>query len=469
MKLWLTSKWEEVRTSFWFVPTIMVVAAIILSQTTIQLDKAAIDQGKDSSSTNKQAADKHNQLGTLGWTFARGPEGSRALLSTVAGSMMTIASVTFSITIVALQLASGQFGPRLLRNFMRDRGNQLAIGTFISTFTYCLLILRTVNGTEGEVFVPHISVTVGLALALLSLGVLIFFIHHSAESIQAENVISGVARDLESAIEKLYPATLGQEPLEVLKGGPKIHLPPDFERESRAVSAPRSDYLQAIDVEKLLKMAKTRDMIISLEQRPGKFFFKGNDLARIWPGEKVNEELADEIQGAFYFGPRRTLTQDIEFAIDQLVEVAVRALSPGINDPFTAINCVDRLGAALCVLAEKFIPSPFRYDEEGKLRVVTDASTIAGIMDAAFNQIRQAARKDEAVTIRLLETIAAIAKDTRDPQFRDPLRRHAEAIHRGSQEGLEDSADRRDAEIRYHKVIAILNRTDTADAPLGAD
>ena len=468
MKLWMASKWEDMRTSFWFVPTVLVIAAIILSQTTIQLDKAAIDKDEASTTNETAAADKHSQLGTLGWTFARGPEGSRALLSTVAGSMMTIASVTFSITIVALQLASGQFGPRLLRNFMRDRGNQISIGTFIATFTYCLLILRTVNGTEGQVFVPHISVTIGLTLALISLGVFIYFIHHSAESIQAENVITGVAKDLHRAIERLYPASLGHEPIEALKGSDKVHLPADFERDSRAVSAPRSDYLQAIDVERLLSLAKDRDLIISLQQRPGKFFFKGNDLARIWPGEKVNEELADEIQAAFYFGPRRTLTQDVEFAVDQLVEVAVRALSPGINDPFTAINCVDRLGAALCVLAEKFIPSPFRYDEDGKLRVVTDASTVSGIMDAAFNQIRQAARKDEAVTIRLLETIAAIGKGTNDPQFRDPLRRHAEAIHRGSQEGLEDSADRRDADARFKKVLAILNRAEIV-APLGVD
>ncbi len=472
MRLWLASKWENIQTSFWFVPTVMVFAAIVLSLVTINLDKRAIANDKAATSSDTAAADKHSTLGSLGWTFARGPEGSRALLSTVAGSMMTIASVTFSITIVALQLASAQFGPRLLRNFMRDRGNQLAIGTFIATFTYCLLILRTVNGTEGEVFVPHISVTVGLGLALISLGILIYFIHHSAESIQAENVIRGVARDLHRSIDRLYPESLGQEPLAVVEGGPVVHLPDGFDRDARAVSAPESDYLQAIDVERLLKLAKDRDLVIALDQRPGKFFFKGNTLARVWPGNQVDEALGDEIQGAFYFGHRRTLTQDIEFAIDQLVEVAVRALSPGINDPFTAINCVDRLGAALCTLAEKFIPSPFRYDETGKLRIVTDASTVAGIIDAAFNQIRQAARKDEAVTIRLLETIAAVGQDTDDPQFRDPLRRHAEKIYRGSQEGLEDAADRKDAAERYHEVIAILNQTRAdhkKNAPVGLD
>src|SRR3954447_21921079 len=137
MNTWLLNRWEDLRANFWFVPSIMVAGAVILSLVTIRVDRATAHE---------------NWVATLGWTFTRGPEGSRAVLSTIAGSMMTITSVAFSITIVALQLASSQFGPRLLRNFMRDRVNQAALGTFIATFTYCLLVLRTVNGTEDERF-----------------------------------------------------------------------------------------------------------------------------------------------------------------------------------------------------------------------------------------------------------------------------------------------------------------------------
>jgi uncharacterized membrane protein len=367
--------------------------------------------------------------------------------------MMTIASVTFSITVVALQLASSQFGPRLLRNFMRDRGNQVAIGTFIATFTYCLLILRTVNGTEGEPFVPHISVTVGLLLALVSLGVLIYFIHHAAASIQAENVIAAVSRDLHEAIDDLYPKCLGNEPPEPSERAGEADVPPNFDRESSPISSTTSDYLQAIDVDHLLSLAHDRDVILSVERRPGKFFFRGGDLARVWPGERLDEELANAIRGAFYFGSLRTLTQDVEFAIDQLVEIAVRALSPGVNDPFTAIACVDRLGAALCSLAERVFPSSYRYDDEGRLRVFTDASTIPGIVDASFRQIRQAARHDAAVTVRLLETIAAVARHTREPIFRESLRRHADAILRGSRDGLSDILDQTDVEQRHRLAI----------------
>ncbi len=443
MKLWLINKWEALRGSFWFLPTLMVAAAICLSLAMIHLDRMTAD---------------HKWLASLGWTFSRGPEGSRAVLSTVAASMITIASVTFSITIVALQLASSQFGPRLLRNFMRDRGNQFAIGAFIATFTYCLLVLRTVNGTENEQFVPHLAVTVGLLLALGSVGVFIYFIHHAAESIQAENVIAAVSRDMHQAIERLYPERLGKESRDASKDKDEQELGEAFDREARRIAAPQSDYLQAIDIDLLLRLAEERDLVLSIEQRPGKFHFKGDNIVRAWPAVRVDDDLADAIRKGFYFGPRRTLVQDVEFAISQLVEVAVRALSPGINDPFTAINCVDRLGAALCSLAERSIPSRRRYDEKGRLRVVADASTVQGVVEASFAQIRQAAHANTAVTIRLLETIVAVARHTGDPEFRAALRGQAEAIDRGSRETLQDPSDREDVAGRFQQVVETLSK-----------
>ena len=205
--------------------------------------------------------------------------------------------------------------------------------------------------------------------------------------------------------------------------------------------------------------------MLSVGSAAGRVLLRGGDLARAWPRERVDDALADAIRGAFYFGSRRTLTQDVEFAIDQLVEVAVRALSPGVNDPFTAINCVDRLGAALCSLTDRAIPSPYHHDENGTLRVMTDASTVEGIINASFHQIRQAARSDASVTIRLLDTIAAVARHTRDPAFLGPLRKQAEAIHRGSQEGLPDPMDRGQAAARYGVVIEILDDT-TREKPV---
>lgn len=439
MKTWFLNLWDQLRTNFWFVPTTMLAGAVALSLATIQLDRMA---------------GHRNWIATLGWTYTRGPEGSRAVLSVVAGSMATIAGVIFSITIVALQLASSQFGPRLLRNFIRDRGNQVALGAFVATFTFCLLILRTVNGTERDEFVPHISVTVGLLLALASLGVLIYFVHHAATSIQAENVIARVGRELHHAIDRLFPEELGQGP--AVPERPEEGVPGDFDRRSRPIAAPRSDYLQVIDNDALMRLAVDRDLILRVESRPGKFVLEGSVLVRAWPGARVDEELAAEIRRVFSFGGRRTLAQDVEFAVDQLVEIAVRALSPGVNDPFTAIACVDRLGAMLVLLIRREFPSAYRCDDRGRLRVIADAVTPAGLVDAAFHQIRQSSRANAAVTLHLLETIAAVAAQARDEAFRMALRHHADLVHRGSQGGLPEQWDRAEAERRYRQALEAL-------------
>lgn len=174
----------------------------------------------------------------------------------------------------------------------------------------------------------------------------------------------------------------------------------------------------------------------------------------------MDDDLDGEIRGHFYFGHRRTSTQDVEFSIAQLVEVAVRALSPGINDPTTAMSCVDRLGASLYTLAGRTIPSPEHHDDQGHLRILAASSTASGIVDACLNQIRQAARKDTSVTMRLLETIAVVARQSKDPMLLGALRRQAEAIHRGAVAGLDDPIDREDAEDaeeRYRKAVEALD------------
>jgi uncharacterized membrane protein len=248
---WLLSRWDALRGSFWFVPLLMVAGAILLSVVTLTVDQAA--------------AERQLSL-ALDWSFARGPEGSRAVLATVAGSMITIASVCFSITVVALQQAASQFGPRLLHNFMRDRGNQVVLGTFIDGFTYCLLILRTVNGTEEHQFVPHLSVTVGLLLALAGVAVLIYFVHHAAASIQAEHVIAAVARDLSDAIDRLYPESIGRGAAGV--PAPDTPLPADFEATAAPVPAGSSDYLQAVDADRAEARTRYANVLESFDRPP---------------------------------------------------------------------------------------------------------------------------------------------------------------------------------------------------------
>lgn len=438
----LAKLWDSLHSSFWFVPTLMVSLALGLSLITIWID-------------HKQEA---NIVERIGWAYSLGPSGSRAILSAIAGSMVSVATTAFSITIVALQLASSQFGPRLLRNFMQDTGNQIVLGTFISTFVYSLMVLRTVNGVENDEFVPHLSVTIGLGLAIASVGVLIYFIHHSASSIQVDQVIKQVGYDLDVAIDQLFPERIGRSASKHQQEESLAAIPADFDRVACPIKTIASGYIQAIDDNQLMQVATENNLLLRVQQRPGHFVIKGSELVQVFPGEKVNKKLVVKINDAFLLGSRRSEQQDVEFPIDQLVEIAIRALSPGINDPFTAIRCIDQLSAALCHLAQREIPSPYRYDDHSQLRIIAEPISFADATDAAFNQIRQYGKSSVAVTMRLLEAIAAIAPFTHRTTDRTTLQRHADMIERGSQEGIAEELDYNNVKERYLTAVKAIGQ-----------
>jgi uncharacterized membrane protein len=382
-------------------------------------------------------------LQRLDWSYSGDAEGASLLLSTVAGSMIAIAGTVFSMTLVALSLSSSQLGPRLLRNFMRDTANQVVLGTFVATFVYCLLVLRTIRRADEVAFVPHLAVSIGVLLAVISIGVLIYFIHHVSVSIQADEVVARVGRELADGIDRLCPSVSGEAGRDTSKAPGESELPAAFDREARPVGAAKDGYLQRIDRDTLMALATREDLLLRLERRPGHFLVKGRALLRVWPGDRVTDALLSQLNAAFVLGDQRTAAQDVEFSFHQLVEVAVRALSPGINDPFTAIACVDRLGSALCRLAQRDMPSPFRFDPHGRLRLVAHGSTFAGIVDTAFNQIRQSARSNPALAIRMLESIALIAGRLRCAQDAACLQRQADRIVGGAREAVPDADDRR--------------------------
>ena len=432
--------WDSLQSSYLFLPAVIVVIAIALAFTILRLDQKGY----------------YGPLEKWGWMYTGGTEGARAVLSAIGGSVITVAGTAFSITIVALQLAASNFGPRLLRNFMQDIGNQVVLGTFIGTFIYCLLVLRTVRG-EGDdynSFVPQMSVTVALALAIASIGLLIYFIHHASTIIQASYIISEVSAELDRTTDRLFPEKIGQGLSE--SGRRVAEIPTDFDADAYPIKATSSGYLQAIDDRKLMQIASQNDLLVRLEFRPGKFVVQGSELVTVYPGERVNQKLTKKFRDAFILGTERTEQQDIEFPIHQLVEVALRAISPAVNDPFTAIRCIDRLSAGLSRLAQRDFPSPYRYDDKDNLRVIAQPVTFAGLTDAAFNQIRQYSTTDVAVTIRLLEAIATIAGYTQNPKDRAALRRHAEMIQRDSREEVSEELDKKDIEKRYQAVLKPL-------------
>ncbi len=440
MKTRLLNLWESVGTSFWFVPALMVVGSIGLSFVMVALDKRA---AYDSQSFFK-------------FLLIVGPEGARSILSTIAGSMITVAGVVFSITIVTLTLASSQFGPRLLRNFMRDTGNKIVLGTFIATFIYCLLVLRSVHTVGENVFVPCLSVNLAIVLALTNLGVLIYFIHHVSTSIQADHVIAAVYHDLEGHLQRLFPEESGDHSEENEQN--KI-APLDEARypHSHHIAAPRSGYLQAIDNEGLLDLAREHDLILDLQHRPGGFVVMETPLTTVKGIDDFDETLNEHITKSFIIGAQRTPEQDPRFEIHQLTEIAIRALSPGINDPFTAMTCIDRLGSALCYLANRTFPSPYRYDNEGRLRIIAKPLTFADFTSSALGPIRQYGRSSVVVTIRLLESLQTVASQAHRPEQMQAILHQAGMIERGSDDSLPEASDRDLVKQCYRSLLAMAN------------
>ncbi|MFW6059772.1 MAG: DUF2254 domain-containing protein [Phycisphaeraceae bacterium] len=449
LKARLLSGWEVVRTSYWFVPSLLVLGALALSVATTWIDRIM------------------NETGThgAGWLYTGSAEGARALLSTIAGSMIGIAGVVFSITIVALTLASSQLGPRLLRNFMRDLGHQIVLGTFLATFLYGLMILRQVHGSNANVdgeFIPEISVLVAVLLALASVGVLIFFIHHVATLIQAPNVIASVSRELQSAIDHLYPDRGGFEPSQSPQQDTQqdtrgTRIPEHFESGSRTVCADIDGYIQRIELDQLMTEAVACDLVIRVEHRPGQFVDNGDIIIRAWPTGRVDDATARRLRQCFTIQTQRSLAQDAEFAVDQLVDIAVRALSPGVNDPTTAMQCVDRLGACMSRLGERRFPSPHRLDDQGRLRLIVHRQGIEQYLDAAFNQIRQNSSGSLAVMIRMLEAFERMANHIQTRTGRNCLTEHAQMVYEQATETATAPRDRVKLDQRYMEVRRSLN------------
>ncbi len=444
MKTFLSAWWERVRTSYWFVPGLMALGAMALSIGVVHADEVVNERWL-----------RHASWAS--WIWMGGAAGARQVLATIAGSTITVAGVVFSITIVALSLASSQFGPRLLRSFMGDRLTQTVLGTFIATFLYCLMVLRTIRGTEDSGFVPHISVTLGLMLAVASVFLLIVFIHHVCASILADNLVARVAEEMRDGIDRVFPDRIGEEEMPTATS-----LPEGFEQDALAVASEKSGFVQAVDGDALVEFATERNLVLRILRRPGEFVAEESPLAEVWPAREVDDEVAAAVRAAFYLGRHRTPTQDVEYCFDQLAEVAARALSPGINDPFTAMTCVEWLGVGLIRVASRATPSRHRCGEVGRLRVVAYQSDFAGLADAAFNAIRQYGCGSASVVLRMLEVIARIAPHTRREEDRKTLARHAEAIRADGIARMLNDADKAEIEGRFRAAAAALARAGEA-------
>ena len=380
-------------------------------------------------------------------------DAARMILTTVAAALITVVGIVFSITIVALTLASTQFGPRMLRNFMRDRGTQLTLGAFVATFCYAVITLVSVGGGPHGDFVPHLSITVALVMTLVDVGVLIYFLNHISTMIQLPVVIAGIAGTLANEIAAQQRG--GSFGLGASRGPSAEELLARLEESGAEIRTPRSGYLQVIRNEPLLRIATSAEAVIYLPYRPGHFLVSGQVMARVWPASAATFVEENLVRG-HVTGPYRTLTQDISFGFDQLVEIALRALSPAVNDTFTAMTCVDWIGDCLCRISTSWRPQRIRRDATGQIRVIAYQADFDRLVERAFEKIRQASDGMPAVMIRQLDSLAKIIDQTPDHARRVTLLRQAERIQHASLRSVAEPADRNDVTRRYEAVRAMV-------------
>jgi uncharacterized membrane protein len=430
--------WSNLRTSFWFMPSLIVAASIVLAVGLIEVDSTATERW----------------LARWPRMFGAGAEAARGMLSTIAGSMMTVVGVTFSMTLVTLALASSQYTSRILRNFMADRVMQVVLGVFTGIFTYCLIVLRTIRGgAEGE-FIPSLAVSFAVVLAIGGIVALIFFIHHVASSIQASSIIASVADETIVAVDRLFPEKLGQGPVDDDdEDQPTLPLP---ERTWQAVPATGNGYIQSVDNAALLRLAREHKTIVRMERGIGDFVVHDTPLASLALESPPAEEIIAALQAAYGIERHRTLEQDCAFGVRQIVDMALRALSPGINDTTTAVMCVDYLTAILARLASRPIPSS-RRSEDGELRVIAIGQSFASLVAESFDQIRGSAIGNVAIILRMLDALQTIASLTASPNRRRALRDQVQWITELAERTIESAHDRARFERRLARVREALD------------
>jgi uncharacterized membrane protein len=391
--------WENVESSLWFFPAVFGVVAVVLSFIVPEIDTRVEDE-----------LTRHQD-----WLFFGTASSARAILSAISGSLITVITLLFSITMLTLQQASTQYTPRIIRAFMRDRGVQVVLGTFLATFLYALLVLRQVRGEDaiGGSSVPMLSVSLAIMLTVVCLGLLVFFIHHSATMFQASTIVERIHHEMLGSIERLYPEAIGVEDAAALT------LEAFRERHTREpsllVRSNSSGYLRRVD-DGVIVDALGNDGWGIVHPPVGAYITHRRGLVEIGGGSDSNDDLNQQLRDAFILDRERTLTQDAMFGIRQLVDIALKALSPSIHDPTTAEHAISCLGDILIVLADRSFPSSIRIveDEEAgrRLTLWINRPDFDAYLEAAFGQIRRVARDNLHVTTHLLDALTELERHT---------------------------------------------------------
>jgi uncharacterized membrane protein len=434
----LTTFWHEVRDSLWFTPALLTLAGALLAVVMVEIDHREILPDADD----------------LIWLHTGSADGAREVVSAIAAGLITVTGVVFSVTIVALQLASTQYTPRVLRNFTSDRPNQVVLGVFIGTFTYALLVLRVVRGDEpvavetGDYFIPHLAVAVAVLLTLVSIGFLIFFINHLARSIQATHILERVKEETLQVMERRVPEQLG--------------VPADDDVDSATpagqgtiVAARGSGYIQAIDQEAVFKLPERSTFTVRLERDVGEFVLPGTTLATVWPAVGDDGDAAGAIRESFVLGPERTPYMDVERGVIELVDIALKGLSPSVNDPTTATLSLDRLAEVLLAFAQHDVPGRVRRKEGNGCCLIVRRTEFDRLADVALDQIRHFGVGNPRFAMTMLNRLGELGR-VLPADRKQPIARHAAAVLRDAHRRIDEPADLRMVEIAAGQALASL-------------
>lgn len=429
--------WDRLQTTIWFIPALLSLTALGTALLSIN-------------------ADLHTDSSSWKWLeyFRIGTAGVRQVLAVTTGAMMTITGVVFSISVVTLTLAANQFGAKLLRNYLSDTRNKLVLGLFIGSFLFGLVVLASIDSEPGS-DVPALAFMVSLVLTMIAIAGLIYFIHNISTSIQADRLIAIIGRNLQETIAGTLSTEHNSTDTDALRE--KWRLATHGESALPAVAG-HSGYVEYINYEALLALAARSRCALEIPVRPGDFVVEGTPVAVILPLAGQAGPDGGDICRHISLGEQRTNVQDLEYSIMQLIQIALRALSPGVNDALTAIACIDWLSAALACMAGRRFPPAYLTDNDGTVRLKIRAFDFSGAVDAVFKPLRQNARGNEMVTIRLLEALAAIMQVCRSPSRLQALREHADAIQRTAEQHFTDRDDIDQATQRHDACVAVFRQ-----------
>lgn len=439
---WIQRVWLNIKTSLWFRPSVMVFAAILLALGMVELD-GSLD------------LEVHEEGPRF---IGASSEGARKVLATIAASMITVAGVIFSITIVTLSLSANQYSPRILRNFTKDKGNQLVLGFFVSLFTYCLIVLRTIRGGDDS-FVPGISVLLAIVMAIIGIYLFIYFIHHSTVAIQASEMLAAISTETLQAIQKLFPEELGEEE--------KESAPPELLAEAggqqwHQVLSGASGYIQAVNQAALLHFSQQHNVVLKMDRGVGEFVIRDCPLVSVLSKQKPDDPMERALNEAYIVNRHRSIEQDPAFGIRQIVDIALKALSPSINDSTTAASCVDHLAEIMHRVLRRREPSCYRYSD-GELRVIACGDNVRSLLDLSFHEIRQNLGHNVALLLRILQRFEDLAKPPLAPGRSAVLRKHLQLFRAVADSVPTTPHDHAVVDRSFHRVSALLQLSEDAN------